>query len=375
MQLLGLLIAGSCMAQPMHDRVMKVDVVELIGKDHEVEGKADFAATFGKFTYWFASEANMMAFLMNEDKYAIQFNGACARMGPLSGDGTPKLFAMHDGKVYIFASEQCKSRFEAEPENFICRDDPVPQATEDERKRGRLLLGRAVDAFACTAGIDNLSTLRQVASHDEESGGKTYHVTNNITFKFPDAVFDEVCWNDSCWANAVDGASGWALSSAGREPMNQQQCVFLQHTSGRHPITILRHRNDKDLIISSTGQKKSISIPDEGEIEVELVTVHRAGATTVLGIDDTGRVRLMAYRGRAGGSSVGEVECIYSQFHSIEGVRLAKRVDVSVDGKSVASECFVFAEQVINDPKDAAKFEQAIPAGATSSAGDAEKPN
>jgi len=86
-------LAGNCLGQPMHDRVMKVDVVELIGKGQEVEGKAEFAAAQGKFTYWFVSEENMMKFLMNEDKYAIQLNGACGRMGPLSGDGTPHLFA------------------------------------------------------------------------------------------------------------------------------------------------------------------------------------------------------------------------------------------------------------------------------------------
>lgn len=359
------LASSAAFAQPMHDRVMRVDVVELVAGNKPVEGKAEHAATHGKYTYWFISEENMMKFLMNEDKYAIQLNGACARMGPLSGEGTTKLFAMHDGKVYLFASEQCKARFESDPAKCIDVDDAPPQTTDEERARGRLLLGRAVDAFACTAGIDNLQTLRQVAARDEESGGKTYRVTCNITFQFPDAVFREDCWNDSCWSYVSDPAQGWAMSKDEREPLNAAQRTALLRTAGRHPIAILRHRNDGDMVISSTGGKKAIAVPNEGEVEVELVTVHRTGATTTLGIDDAGRVLLMAYTGRVGSSSIGQVECIFSDFHSVEGVRLARRMDVHFNGKPVPSESLVFTEQVINDENDKARFKTLSAANGT----------
>jgi hypothetical protein len=311
----------------------------------------------------------MLAFLMNEDKYEIQHNGTCARMGPLSGDGTPKLFAVHDGKVYNFASEQCRATFQDDPLRFIDTNDPAPQPTDEQRAHGRRLFGKAVDAFACTAGIDNLISLRQVAAREVKSGEKTYSVTNNVVFKYPDGVFDEVCWDDSCWAHIVDGAEGWAASKKGREQLNAQQRAFLNRTTGRHPIAILRHRDDKNIIISGAGEKRTIAVPEEGDVEVELVAVHRDGVTTTLGVDASGRVRLMAFRGWAGASGIGDVECIYSRFESVDGVRLPMRMDVTFNGKPVESEGRVYTEQVINDPKDLERFVPRVAAATSSSEG------
>lgn len=342
-------------AQPVRDRTLRIDVVELLNDGKEVEGKQAFAAKHGKFTYWFASEANMMIFLMNEDKYEVQLGGACARMGPLSGEGTTKLFAAHNGRLYIFASEQCKARFLETPDAFLESPDPAPQTTEESRKRGRALLGKAVDALACMAGIDNLTSYQEQLARDEKSGETTYRVTNTLTIAFPGKVRSDECWNESCWGNALDGKNGWLVSKDDVQPMEPvQRAAFVRETT--HPLMILRARDAADLVIVADGVKRTIAVPEEGDVEVELVTVHRQGVTTTLGIDEVGRVRLMTLRGRGPNATLGEIEHIYSAFHDVGGLRMPGRVDVTFNGKPVASQSGAYAEQTINKPEHTDHF-------------------
>ncbi len=345
-----------CLAQPVRDFTMHVDVVELIDHGKQVDGVAAITTVHGKHTYSFATEENKATFLKSPVKYEIQMGGACGRMGPLSGNGTTKLFAVHNGKLYVFASESCRMTFQAGPDKFIDSDDPAPAFTDESRKLGRAMLGKAVDAISCVAGIDNLTTYRQMLVREEKSGDKMYRVTTAVTLMFPDKFRSDVCWNDSCWGNFADNTTGWMTSNDSKEPMHPQQRIALQRET-LHPLTILRNRDSKDLIISATGEKRTITIPEEGDVPLDLVTVHRAGTTAVLGLDDKYRIRLMALRDRGPNSTIGNVEHIYSQFNDVGGLRLPKRIDVSFDGKPVPNQSGVFAEQVINDPKDATRFE------------------
>jgi hypothetical protein len=39
------------------------------------------------------------------ERFAVQMGGGCGRMGPLSGSCSPERFAVHDGRIDIFASD------------------------------------------------------------------------------------------------------------------------------------------------------------------------------------------------------------------------------------------------------------------------------
>jgi YHS domain-containing protein len=352
---LALLLNAMCSAQPVRDNTMRVDVVELLNHGRDVEGDDRFAAVHGKYTYWFAGEDNMMTFLMNAEKYEIQMGGACARMGPLSGGGTTKLYAVHDGKLYLFASESCRMTFQKSPEQFIDQADPPIETNEESRAQARMMLGKAVDAISCVAGIDNLTTYREVLARDEESGGTNYHITNTLTLQFPNGQRTELCWNEACWGNVVVGKDGWMISGDNLQPMHEQQRMALRLES-LHPLMILRHRDAKDMLMKTDGAVRTITVPDEGEVKVNVVTVHRDGITVTLGFDDQHRVRLMSARGRGANSTLGTVDRIYSKFHGIEGMRVPGRVDVFFNGEHAAKESGEFVEQVINDPADAERF-------------------
>ncbi len=340
------------------DRVLKIDAVELIDRDKEIEGKVEFQQQHGRYLYLFANAENLTVFKANPAKYEIQLGGACGRMGPLSGEGSPKIFAVHDGRLYIFASEQCKRSFVAAPEKLLELDDEPPATTDESLKRGRALLDRAVDGVGGAAKLDALVSYREGRSRQTESGGKPYTVTDTVALHLPDGVYTENCWNDQCWGYVVMGSDGWTTDEGGGEALVPEQRIAVLRSAGRHPLALLRNRDRPGLVVVSDGSERTIDVAGEGSIDLDLLTLHSEGTTTTLGIDAEGRVRLLSYRGRGLTLGIGQIERIYSGFHDVGDLNLAGRVDVVFEGKPAPNDSGAFAVQTINDPADRARFER-----------------
>src|SRR5262245_46556699 len=100
------------------DALKGLDPVELVA-GREVPGQAELTTVRGLFRYQFANPANKAAFEKEPERYAVQFGGVCMKMGPLSGQGSPDRFFVHDKRIYLFASESCRNAFKAAPEKFI----------------------------------------------------------------------------------------------------------------------------------------------------------------------------------------------------------------------------------------------------------------
>lgn len=340
------------------DRVLKIDAVELIDNQKEIEGKTEFQHQFGRYNYLFANAANLETFKANPAKYEIQQGGACGRMGPLSGEGSPKIFAVHDGRLYIFASEQCKRSFLKDPSKVLETEDEPLVTSEQSRAHGRDLIERAMKAIGGAAKLDAIVSYREKRSRETESGGTKYIVTDTTTLLLPDGVANASCWNEQCWGNVVTATDAWSTSSDGAESMVGAQRIALLRSAGRHPLMLLRNRNAADAVVASIGNTRSVNVPGEGMIDVELVFIHRAGATTTLGIDADGHVRWMSYRGRGPTLGIGTLEFIYSAFHDVGGLTLPGRVDVIFDGTPSPEDSGSFAEQSINEASHRAAFQR-----------------
>ena len=103
----------TAMAQPqVTDALEGLDPVMLV-QGKEAQGELKITITRGRFRYLFANEANKAAFEKDPARYEIQLGGACARMGaPVTG--IADLYTVHNGRIYIFGSEQCKKLFVAD---------------------------------------------------------------------------------------------------------------------------------------------------------------------------------------------------------------------------------------------------------------------
>src|SRR6185369_7023907 len=125
-----------------------LDPVMLV-QGKEVQGDVKITAARGQFQYMFASLENKTTFEKDPQRYEIQLEGSCARMGPGVG-GNPDLYSVFRGRIYIFGSAECLKMFNAAPEKFIEPEPTVTTetaATADALKKGEALIAKAVTAL------------------------------------------------------------------------------------------------------------------------------------------------------------------------------------------------------------------------------------
>lgn len=348
------LLAGSCLAQQPGGgaddrRTLRVDAVELIG-GKEMEGKAGHAARHGAYTYLFSSPENLARFQREPQRYEIQLGGACARMGPLSGEGRCDIFTVHDSRLYIFASEQCRAGFLRAPEAVLEKDDAPPRADEAARKRGRDLIELAVKAAGGAERIDAVRTLRQRIERTEEYRGKDVAASDTLILAFPDRARSESTWNESAWGHARAGEQGFFFGGDPR-PMADSQIRAFARVCNHHPLAVLRARKAPDFVAASVG---SASV---GDRPVERVACAFDGTLTTLGIDPaTGRILSATYVGRGSGARLGTVHKTFSQWKTVRGVTLPTEWTATFDGEPVGDKPTAFAALEIDVPLDEALF-------------------
>lgn len=99
--------------------------VAYVEMNKAVEGDPHIATTFAGHHYVFANEQAKRMFEADPNKYAVAYNGYCATaaaMGKkLETDGT--IFDVRDGVTYLFSSQKAKTMFEADPANVIKKAD------------------------------------------------------------------------------------------------------------------------------------------------------------------------------------------------------------------------------------------------------------
>jgi hypothetical protein len=336
------LVSALLLAPPVDGRVAALnglDPVELC-EGRETRGQESIDLAHGRFRYVFATAESRARFEKDPARYRIQLGGGCGRMGPLSGTGSPSRYAVHDGRIYVFASDGCRKGFLADPESHLEKDDPTPTGTDAERAKGRALVEKAARAAGGAAAIDSLRAYRESRRRDVKSGGEEYVSETVLLFQFPGRVRAETAWDESRWANVVSGGAGFMEGSDGRVPMDESQVAALRHETLHHPIAILAARNREDFVAVAGG-----SLGSGADAGLEAVTVAFDGTATTLGIDPaTGRIVRTAYRGRAGASPFGAIEVVYSEFSeyapkSAPGRRLTLPAhrEVTFGGKAVDS--------------------------------------
>src|SRR5687768_16642275 len=117
-----LLAASTPLAQPRptQDALDGVDTVVLLTQGKEVFGKEAFKTTHGRLNYLFSAAETKAEFEKNPEKYAVQMGGLCARMAG-TVIGNPSNYVVHDGKIYIFASDNCRALFLKTPAKYMPR--------------------------------------------------------------------------------------------------------------------------------------------------------------------------------------------------------------------------------------------------------------
>ena len=93
-----------------------LDPIMLVAGREEM-GKAEIVEDFEGWRYQFASEPNRATFAADPERYAPQ-NEGCLMMGG-EGPASPGLFAVHEGRIYVFGSVNCREEFKSDPEAVL----------------------------------------------------------------------------------------------------------------------------------------------------------------------------------------------------------------------------------------------------------------
>lgn len=330
-------LAASALAAPP-ERTLPVDPVELIA-GREVPGKPELTIERDGFAYQFATPESKAAFEKEPAKYEVADGGACGRMGPLSGLGDARRYAVYEGRIFLFASDGCRAGFLKEPAKYIETDDEKVFGSNEQVERGRALLDKAVAWAGGAQRLKGLATLRTTAARKEKHGETEYTITNEAALAFPDRAYQRESWNDS-WFSTTSGPEGAAMASArGEKRIAESRARAFRRSLARWPIVILKAHVDgapgadcPGLIVIADGEGKV------GETPVAFVKVWLNGAASRLAIETaSGRLCQLTYRGRDGTMSVGDSVRRFATFLTVDGVTLPTAYTVSFNGKDLPS--------------------------------------
>ncbi len=252
------------------------DPVELID-GREVAGERALFVDHGPFRYLFVSEDNRDLFLDAPERWGIQWDGACGRMGPLSGMGMPDRFAVWNDRIWVFASDQCRTGFLKAPEKLQPPDDAAPAPDDAAKAAGQALLEKAAAAFGDLAALDALKSIHLHAKLESVSGTTLYEGTRDLWFAFPGRYRFEEAWGGRGYGHAVSGAAAKRFSPEEELPLGAVSTKVALREALQQPLWIARER--KNLLAVPAG-----SDTVEGQ-PVELVTVHAAQQNVTLAID------------------------------------------------------------------------------------------
>ncbi|MBM3854924.1 MAG: hypothetical protein FJ399_17520 [Verrucomicrobia bacterium] len=312
-----------------------------LSQGREEPGLPDLAVTRGRYRYLFGSAQNLATFNSDPDRYQIQLGGGCGRMGPTSGLGSPDRFWVHYGRIYIFASDQCRDAFKAAPDLHIESDEPAPTGSSAELQRGRELVERMLVGFGGAAKVDAIASLELKRVRPYQADGASREQATFSRILLPGGFRIDEVWHNGAVHDFVFSGAGFRVASDGAWPMEELVRREFIKAFRRHPLVLLKARSEPGFQAVAAGRSKV------GGRAVEWLAIGLDGATTTLGIDAaTGRVLSVRFRSRAP-SAIGTVTRNFSDFREVDGITLPFAVATAYND-APAGEPRVYAEVRVN---------------------------
>lgn len=321
--LLAALAAGSPQAQPPSPKeaLDGIDPVVLLTTGKELTGKADLKVVRNQFVYLFTTPETRAAFEKSPAKYEIQLSGACARMGG-GVTGNPADYAVVDGKIYIFGSDDCHKKFVAAPARFLPKPAPAMPTASAAVSQGRALVERAVKAIGGAATLDAVTTYVETSSQVQKRPTGDVPVTLKTMWRFPDSIRAERTATlpdrtTMSSANLITPAGGWFLGQGRAYPQNAEGRANSEAAYYRQLVPLLRARRDPGFKAASLG-----SATEDG-VAVDRVRVRYRAVDATLAIDKaSGLVHSVSFTGRGFESEIGAYVVVLGDYRDVSGLRL-----------------------------------------------------
>ena len=330
----------------------------LLTQGKEVMGNMKIYVMRGRYQYIFANEANKALFEKSPERYEIQLQSSCARMGPQI-NGNPDLYSVYQERVYIFGSGECKKLFDAAPEKYLEPASAGPfTATPEALREGQASIERAVAGMGGAAKIDGLTSLQEtgVAVALQQQKETEYKIVT--TRLFPGytrqeqarvfgttaaTIIDVYSANDAFEFFKTDTRSNLrSLSPAARADAMKQNRL--------NPLDVLRARKQADFKAALIGRSKA----------GDTLMVTFDGISVRLVIEGTwGHIESISYSGRSRlTGEVGEITRTFLDYRAVDGLTYPFKIIGSFKGVSDPSQTYRTETLTLNAKIDPALFEK-----------------
>ena len=344
--------ASSASAQnssPRPDTIIPLEGLDpvMLTQGKEVQGDMKYKVTRGQFEYIFANAENKATFEKDPTRYEIQLDGHCARMGAPT-TGNPDLYAVHNGRIYIFGSEECQTLFKATPEKYLEVPPPARSPSAEMVKRGQELVAKAAEAF----GGSKLDKLVSFQKNDVRGN----QIKSTLTLVFPGTIRQDTIRPSFTVGSVVTPSDSFFIFNNTSSPMLEGTRKAVAKELNHELVILLRARGLPEFKAVAAGSDKV------GETAVERVDVELSGFTTTLGIDpSTGRVLSQTYHGRGPGGVLGDIAISYSDYRNVEGLSLPFKINATFDGQPFPPQSATVEAITINGQIDQAMFQKPKP--------------
>lgn len=308
-----------------------VDPVRLIEHAEHTPGQEGLTADHQGLRYRFVDEASHAAFLADPGRFAAQLGGACARMGPLSGSCRTDIYAVVEDRMYVFASEACRTTFLKHHARLLETDDaPIDTPTPESAASAKEVLDLAVARATGGKGFAAFRSYEFGSTSSTESNGTTWvNTQRTVVTLSPLAWESHDRWNDRDWAQHWTAQTAHFLDPDGTVlPMVPTQIDAMRRKVHRQPLVMLARYE--------RGKALAESLGDEGD--ARRVRLHAGGVTMELLIHrTTGDLLASACRDRDAALMLGRLELRYQPTPKpapdTHGLRIPTNAEATFDGQ------------------------------------------
>jgi YHS domain-containing protein len=350
------LLSVGLLAQSRDSPVDALDGLDpvLLVQGKEVMGKSALSVVRGGFTYLFSTPETKATFERDPATYEIQLGGQCARMGKTAG-GNPSDFLVHDGKIYIFGSDECHKRFQAAPAKYLPPTAVPLPSSKEAFVRGAQLVERAVQSIGGAKRLDAVTSYVETFSQVQKGSQGDVPVSTKTMWLFPESVRQERTGTfqgkTRSAAQVISPSGTWFVGGAGQAyPQPEFARPSLKRDFGRHPVALLRARRDP------TFKAAALEAATVEGARVERVRIVNGPLDVTLGLNHEGRIHSIAFEDRGNGGEYGAFTILYSNYRSVEDLLLPFGVKALFNGQLDASQTWTVDSIALNVPLDAALF-------------------
>lgn len=271
-------------------------------------------------------------------------------MGPFSGTGSPSRYHVHNRRIYVFASESCRNSFKLDPVSHIELPNPVPEGTDEEKRRGTELVELALKGFGGADKVDGLRSLQVVSTWVYGQGKNETVAKHNVIWSAPDLFRVEDVFNSTYGYTLndkqsiqIEGKKHWSLAPSLYAVGHRQML--------REPLILLTQRKQPGFVAIARGKETLDGVA------VELVDVALNGATSTWYVESsTGRILEVAYVAQRTKNGLNVVK--YSDFRDVSGLTLPFATSDSFNGKALTDPVKKIGSYVINADIAKERFSQ-----------------